>query len=99
MKKARRWTGPKGSAPRASGLGCAASLISVLVRLRLDGAGGLIGNAQRHLGDALVGVDHLLQGVPSQIALNRDEVLHRAGARKPVQALNVLLQTVLNEAE
>src|SRR3954471_23189926 len=80
-------------------LGDAADLLRVLVRLSLDGPGSFIGSAQRHLSNALVGVDHLLQAVPRQIALNRHKVLHRAGADDPVHRIDVLLQAVLNEAE
>src|SRR3954468_1795714 len=80
-------------------LGDAADLLRILVRLGLDGPGSFIGSAQRHLSNALVGVDHLLQAVPRQIALNRHKVLHRAGADDPVYRIDVLLQAVLNEVE
>src|SRR5215212_4945085 len=62
-KKARRWAGPQRSDQGASGLGRAAALIGVA--LGLDGPSGFISRAHRQLGDALVGVDHLLQGVAS----------------------------------
>jgi hypothetical protein len=54
----------KASPQRASGLGDAADLLGVLVRLGLDGPSRLISRAQGYLGNALVGVDHLLQAVP-----------------------------------
>ena len=41
---------------------------------------------QRHLSNAFVGVDHLLQAVASQIALNRHKVLHRADTCNPVHS-------------
>jgi hypothetical protein len=65
----------------------------------LDGPSGFIGNPHGQLGDAPVRVDHLLQGVPRQIALNRHKVLHRAGARNPVHRFYILLQAVLDQAE
>src|SRR3954451_9578826 len=80
-------------------LGDAANLLRVLIRLGLDGPSRLISRAQRYLGNALVGVDHLLQAVPHQVALNRDKVLHRAGPSKPVHGVDVLLQTVLDKTE
>src|SRR3954469_14036098 len=81
-KKARRWAGPKCSAQCALELGDAANLLRVLIRLGLDGPSRLIGSAQRQLRNALVGVNHLLQAVPHQVALNRHKVLHRADTRK-----------------
>src|SRR5215211_1807822 len=100
MKKARRWAEPhRRLAQRASGLRDAADLLGVLVRLGLDGPSRLISRAQGYLGNALVGVDHLLQAVPHQITLNRYEVLHRAGPSKPVHGVDVLLQTVLDKTE
>jgi len=81
------------SADRAAGDGAGAGRVQ-------DPAGRLlISDAQRHLGHAPVGVDHLLQGVPRQIALNRHKVLNRAAARNPAHRLNVLLQAVLDETE
>ena len=91
--------GPACSAQSARRLGDAANLLGVLVRLILDDPTRLVSNAQRHLGDTLVGVDHLLQAVPSQIALNRHKVLNRAAARNPAHRLNVLLHAVLDETE
>src|SRR3954462_1552200 len=99
MKKPGAGPGLEGSSHRAPGLGDAADLLGVLVRLILDDPACLISDAQRHLGNPLVGVDHLLKRVTSQITLNRYEILHRAGARNPVHRIDVLLQTVLNEAE
>src|SRR3954452_15000054 len=80
-EKARRWAGPhRRLAQSAPELGSAASLVGVA--LCLNGPGGLIGSAHRQLRNALVGVNHLLQAVPHQVALNRHKVLHRTGARK-----------------
>src|SRR4051794_32948089 len=55
-KTARLWTETRLE------LGDAADLLGVLVRLSLDGPSRFIGDAHRQLGNALVGVDHLLQG-------------------------------------
>src|SRR3954468_10068761 len=97
-EKARRWAGPhRRLAQSAPELGSAASLVGVA--LCLNGPGGLIGSAHRQLRNALVGVDHLLQAVPHEVALNRHKVLHRAGADNPVHSLDVLLHTILHEAE
>src|SRR3954462_15465952 len=84
------------SVQRASGLGGAATLIGIA--LSLNGPSRLISNPHRQLGNALVGVDHLLQSVPHDVALNRHKVLHRAGADNPVHSLDVLLQAILHEA-
>ena len=65
----------------------------------LDASGSLISNAHRHLGDTLVGVDHLLEVVPNQAALNRDEVLHRPHTGKAAQTIHVLLHPLLSEAQ
>src|SRR5215212_4944076 len=97
-EKARRWAGPhRRLAQSAPELGSAASLVGVA--LCLNGPGGLIGSAHRQLRNALVGVDHLLQAVPHQITLHGHKVLHRAGARKTAHSVNILLQTILDEAE
>src|SRR4051812_15425454 len=80
-------------------LGDVADLPRVLVRLGLDDPPSLLGNAQRYLGNALVGVDHLLGGAPRPFALNRHKVLHRAGADNPVHGLDIFGQAVLNETE
>src|SRR3712207_5288740 len=75
----------------------AAALIGTA--LSLHGPSRLIGNPHGELGNALVSVDHLLQGVAHQIALNRDEVLHRTGACNPAHRVDVLLHTILDETE
>ena len=62
--------------PKTELLGHAADAIHVLVRLSLDGPGGLIGNTYRELGHMLVGFDDLPEAVPHQFALNRHKVLH-----------------------
>ena len=64
-------------AQQAPELRSTAALIGIA--LSLDGSGRFVGHPHRQLGDALVGVDHLLQAVARQIALNGHEVLHRAG--------------------
>src|SRR5215210_3672306 len=75
-ERARRWTGPcRCLAQSAPELGGAASLVGVA--LCLNGPSGLISRAHRQLGNALVGVNHLLEVVPHDVALNGDEVLHR----------------------
>src|SRR3954453_1514700 len=51
----------------------------ILVRRGLDEARGIVRNAQRPLRNPPVGLDHLLQVVPSQLTLNHHKVLHRAG--------------------
>jgi hypothetical protein len=54
----------------------------------LDAPGYFIGHPHRHLRDTLVGVDHLLEVVPYQIALNRDEVLHRSHTGQAAQTVD-----------
>src|SRR5215213_4118266 len=52
-------------------LGDATDLRGALVRLSLDHPARLLSDAHRHLGNPLVGVNHPLQVVSHEIALNR----------------------------
>src|SRR3954469_21198612 len=74
----------KSSAESAWGLRGAAALIGIA--LSLNGPGSLIGHPHRQLGDALVGVDHLLKGVAHQVALNRHKVLLHQPALSDAQS-------------
>src|SRR5215218_5400952 len=86
------------SSRRDAALGGAAQLMGVALSL-LDAPGGLISRAQRYFCNALVGVDHLLQAVPYQIALRGHEVLYRAAARQAAQTVDVLRHPVLDQAQ
>src|SRR5215204_6083267 len=98
MKKARRWAGLC-LAQGGLELRDAADLLRGLIRLGLDGPSSLISRAQRYFCNPLVGVDHLLQAVPHQIALYRHKVLNRTDTCNPAHSVDVLLQTVLDQAE
>src|SRR4051795_5109104 len=56
----------------------------VSIGLRLNDAGLFVGNPNCHLRNPPAALDSLLKPVAHDLALNRDEVLHRAAARKAV---------------
>src|SRR3954465_13182603 len=89
----------KAQAQRALGLRGTADLLGILVRLGLNDAGRLLSDAQRHLGNPLVDLNHLPDAVPDKLALNRPKVLHRAGLYNPVHGVSVLLRAILNKTE
>jgi len=52
----------------------------------------VVGKTGCLLGNAPIGVDHLMRDVPRPIALNRHKVLHGAATRDPVHRVKVLGQ-------
>src|SRR3954470_16043902 len=83
---------------RVAPLGGAAGLIGTALGL-LNAPCSFLSHPHRHLGDALVDVDHLLKVVPHEITLRGYKVLHGPAAEETVQAVHVLLHPLLREAE
>src|SRR4051812_32729884 len=87
--------------PNLSGdtfLGARATLGSVVLSCPRDGLAGLVHRFERDLRDGAGVLDHVLEALSDEAALDGCEILNRPAVRELAQALKVALELLLSQA-